>query len=83
MTIPDADVLVHAGDISLRGRRKEIEAFNEWLGTLPHKYKIVISGNHDFEFEDNKNAREIMTNAIYLQDESVVIEGIKFYGSPW
>tara|TARA_R110002073_G_scaffold128374_2_gene274096 strand:- start:242 stop:643 length:402 start_codon:yes stop_codon:yes gene_type:complete len=25
----------------------------------------------------------IMTNCIYLQDESVEIEGLKIYGSPW
>jgi Icc-related predicted phosphoesterase len=24
-----------------------------------------------------------MTNAHYLQDQSVIIEGLKFYGSPW
>jgi Icc-related predicted phosphoesterase len=28
-------------------------------------------------------ARSIITNAIYLEDEAVVIEGLKFYGSPW
>ena len=57
---------------------------NEWVGTLPHKHKIIIAGNHDLAFEENPiAARSWITNAIYLQDESVTLEGLKFYGSPW
>ena len=26
--------------------------FNDWLATLPHKYKIVIAGNHELSFDD-------------------------------
>ena len=26
--------------------------FNEWIGTLPHRYKIVIGGNHEAVFND-------------------------------
>ena len=26
--------------------------FNNWLATLPHKYKIVIAGNHELSFDD-------------------------------
>lgn len=25
--------------------------FNEWLGTLPHKHKLVICGNHELSFD--------------------------------
>jgi 3',5'-cyclic AMP phosphodiesterase CpdA len=75
--------LVHSGDFTLRGTEKEIKDFNEWLGTLKFKHKIIIAGNHDFAFEQNPEARSWITNATYLQDESIVIEGIKFYGSPW
>ena len=30
---------------------QEIKSFNEWLGTLPHKHKVVVAGNHDLLFD--------------------------------
>lgn len=84
MKIPDGDVLIHAGDLTPRGHEKDIKDVNEWLGTLPHKHKIMIAGNHDFQFEINPvNARSWITNAHYLCDESLTLDGVKFYGSPW
>lgn len=84
LRIPPGDVLVHAGDISMRGEEKTIRDFDQWLGELPHKHKVVICGNHDFCFEIKPElAKTWMTNAHYLQDQSVIIEGLKFYGSPW
>ncbi|RLN72719.1 hypothetical protein BBJ28_00008177 [Nothophytophthora sp. Chile5] len=47
MNVPDGDVLLHCGDFTNRGTHAEIRDFNEWLGTLPHRHKIVIAGNHD------------------------------------
>ncbi|MBI4759847.1 MAG: metallophosphatase domain-containing protein [Chloroflexota bacterium] len=82
--IPDGDVLVFAGDMTLHGRLDEVVKFNEFLGSLPHTHKLVIAGNHDMCFEaqpDESRAR--LSNAIYLQDESVTIQGVKFYGTPW
>jgi len=82
--VPNGDFLIFAGDMSMMGREQEIQRFNSFLGRLPHKYKIIIAGNHDFLFETNpERARSLITNAIYLEDESIEIEGIKFYGSPW
>lgn len=66
------------------GRPNEIMDFNEFLGTLNYKYKIIIAGNHDYLFErEPKHAQDIITNAIYLQDSEIEIEGMKIYGSPW
>lgn len=84
VSVPDGDVLVHAGDLTRRGSLQDVETFNRWLGSLPHPYKVVIAGNHDWCFQESpKEARERMTDCIYLQDESTTIEGVKFYGSPW
>ena len=81
--VPDGDLLLHAGDVSRRGNEYEIIEFNEWLGTLPHKHKVVIAGNHDFMFEKYpKPARKLITNAIYLEDSFVKIGGLKIWGSP-
>lgn len=84
LKLPRSDVLIHAGDITRYGRLEELNDFNSWLGELPHEHKIIIAGNHDKVFEtDNSAARNKITNATYLQDEAITIDGIKFYGSPW
>eukprot|EP01080_Neovahlkampfia_damariscottae_P006691 gene6691-10856_t len=82
--IPDGDILCHTGDFSNRGGKESLEHFNYLLGILPHKYKIIVFGNHDYY--QNLQPQEIqkyLTNGIYLQDSSVEIEGLKFYGAPW
>ena len=67
--LPDGDVLIHAGDSLGQGTLDNIEDLNSWLGTLPHRHKIVIAGNHDRAFQDEpEQARELLTNAIYLED---------------
>lgn len=84
--IPDGDILIHAGDFTIDGNFKEIAKFNHDLKQLPHKYKVVIPGNHDLMFEDSpQTARMLMqsSKAIVLMDELVEIEGIKIWGSPW
>jgi Icc-related predicted phosphoesterase len=84
--IPDGDVLVHAGDFMNSGYdARDIINFNGWLGRLPHKRKVVIAGNHDrfFEGDHASYAEGLLTNATYLLDSGVTIDGFKFYGSPW
>ena len=83
-TMPEGDILIHSGDATERGGIDEIAAFNEWLGTLPYKHKIFVAGNHDWLFERSPQfAPTMMTNAHYLLDSFVVVEGLKIYGSPW
>jgi Icc-related predicted phosphoesterase len=45
--VPDGDVLIHAGDMTVHGTIPEIQKQVDWLASLPHKEIIVISGNHD------------------------------------
>jgi len=84
--IPDGDVMIHAGDCTSSGTISQLEDLAEWFGSYPHKYKILIAGNHDYCFErEPERSREICKKEgiIYLQDESVTIDGVLFYGSPW
>lgn len=81
--VPGGDVLVHAGDFTRMGSLDDIHAFNDWLGRQPHRHKVVIAGNHDFAFERDPAARALITHGHYLQDEEVILEGVKFWGSPW
>ncbi|KAF2724553.1 Metallo-dependent phosphatase [Polychaeton citri CBS 116435] len=46
-SVPDGDVLIHAGDLTNKGTPAELQAQIDWLDSLPHKYKIAIAGNHD------------------------------------
>lgn len=82
LDIPDGDVIIHSGDVSGMGIKAEIESFIDWFGSLPHKYKIFIAGNHDFYFEHKDAEKIIPKNIIYLNDTSVNIEGINIHGSP-
>lgn len=84
LTIPPGDVLIHAGDLTMHGEMAMVQDFNTFLGHLPHRHKIVIAGNHDFCFEnDPERSRAALTHCVYLQDEAVEIDGVRFYGSPW
>lgn len=85
IVVPDGDILIHAGDATIRGTLDEVVFFNEWFANLPHERKIFVAGNHDWLFEtNNRYARTLLDASIYyLQDSSVEIAGLKFYGSPW
>ena len=73
--MPDDDVLIHAGDFL--GLRRNLSDFNDWLGELPHRHKIVIAGNHDSLLQETPElALPALSDAIYLQDSGVEIEGI-------
>lgn len=77
--------MIHAGDISYRGEKMEIQDFINWFSKLDFEYKIFIGGNHDFFFEKAK-AKEldqiIPEDIIYLNDNSTSINGINIWGSP-
>lgn len=83
--LPDGDILVHAGDITLFGRPDELVDFNDWCGNLPHRDVVVIGGNHDAVLakQSPEFARKVLTNAHYLLDSEITVQGVRIYGSPW
>ncbi|MBA3453790.1 MAG: metallophosphatase domain-containing protein [Deltaproteobacteria bacterium] len=84
LVVPDGDVFVHAGDLCRGGDLDELRGVAEWIAGLPHRHKIIVAGNHDWCFvHEPAAARGMLGNAHYLQDAEVVIEGMRFYGSPW
>jgi len=88
-SVPDGDVLVHAGDLTMSGKLSYLIEEMEWMKSLPHPHKILIAGNHDWGFQHLMTqgredlAHELAAPMIYLRDSSVTIDGVKFYGSPW
>jgi Icc-related predicted phosphoesterase len=84
LQIPDGDLLIFAGDYAKNDYNEmgQLAKFNEWLGKLPMPV-IVIAGNHDWIFEKSHHqAANILANATYLNDSTVMINGLKIWGSP-
>lgn len=46
-SLPAGDVLIHAGDLTDSGSFDEMQVGLEWLASQPHRYKILVAGNHD------------------------------------
>lgn len=83
--LPKGDILIHAGDFTGRGSINESIDFLNWFNIQDFEHKILIAGNHDFFFETNDEnvLKEIpLENTHYLNDSAIIINGIKFYGSP-
>lgn len=47
ISVPQGDILVHAGDLTNGGTVEELQAAIDWLKRLPHREKVVVAGNHD------------------------------------
>lgn len=71
LTMPEGDVLIHGGDFTRYGRREDALDFNVWLGELPHRYKVVVFGNHEANAPWAAEAASLMTNATLLR-QSVI-----------
>lgn len=56
LVLPSADVIIHAGDITSSGSKKEVISFLEWFSQLDYPHKVMIAGNHDFFFDYHWNA---------------------------
>ncbi len=91
-----AELLIFTGDYSDVGSYKDTEAFLSWFNKRPNKHKIMIAGNHDFFFDTAPSKRimfprtqfeidEMLSrfdSIHYLENNSVIIEGLKIWGSP-
>jgi Icc-related predicted phosphoesterase len=84
----DIDMIIHSGDCSNPrdpyNNEPEVRDFIDWFKMIPVKYKIYVAGNHDTSIEKKLVTKKDFEDAgiIYLENESVEIEGIKFFGSP-
>ena len=74
--LPEADMIIHSGDISMRGTKNQVLDFLTWYSSLPYRYKIFIAGNHDFIFEDDAEfiKKNLPDNVIYLENSGICIE---------
>lgn len=93
VSVPWGHVLIHAGDITLRGSamrcgRRDLAAFNRWLAALPHAHKLVIGGNHDTPLArlGPERARQLLSAATLLEHEAATVavgaRTLRVWGSP-
>ncbi|KAL8827452.1 MAG: hypothetical protein Q9191_003177 [Dirinaria sp. TL-2023a] len=50
--LPSADVLLHAGDLTMCGELKEYKKILKWIMASDAELKIVIAGNHDIDLHE-------------------------------
>ncbi len=82
----NSDVLLHAGDLTIRGTEKELIEAAEGLAGYPARTIIVVPGNHDILFQEQpEKARQIFEDRkiTVLIDQATEAYGVKIYGSPW
>jgi len=71
--IPEGDVLIHCGDWTNFGKLQHTVDFNEWLGLLTHRVKIVVNGNHESNAFWKSRTKQLLSNAVFLCQESYSI----------
>lgn len=80
--LPPGDILLHAGDFTMEGSRREMEAAMEWLGwNAKHRFRevVITGGNHDwFLYHLSQEmgtpavrafVRQFGKNILYLENE--------------
>jgi Icc-related predicted phosphoesterase len=83
------DMVIFSGDCSNPrdpyNNEVEVRGFIDWYRSLKIPYKIFVAGNHDTSIEKRLVTKKDFEwhNIIYLENESVTIEGLKIFGSPY
>lgn len=85
----DIDMVIFSGDCSNPrdpySNEPEVRDFIYWYRTLKIPYKIFVAGNHDTSIEKKFVTKKDFEDRgiIYLENESITIDGIKIFGSPY
>ena len=74
-SLPEADVIVHSGDIAMNGSSSEVLDFMRWFSALPYAHKIFVAGNHDACLY-GAVIDGLDSNCHYLCNSSVEIDGV-------
>lgn len=86
--VPECDILFHCGDWTYLGEKETVENFAKWLNTLPARHIVITPGNHEIGlFRKLPQSRSWILDhcprANLLIHESVEIQGINIFGSPY
>ncbi|KAG0278993.1 metallophosphoesterase domain-containing protein 1 [Linnemannia gamsii] len=79
--IPEADVLVHAGDFTKMGTTAQIDQFIDWLKSLTQiPIKIVVAGNHDVVLDKEFYEQHWHRFHTTKEDHQVAVDKLKAAG---
>ncbi len=84
----DIDMILVAGDVGNQRdpyrNANEVLDFIEWFESIDVRHKIWIAGNHDTSVQQGLvKPKKIQKTTTYIEHESIEIEGIKIFGSPY
>jgi Icc-related predicted phosphoesterase len=87
----EVDIAIFAGDAgTYKNPHQNIQSvlnFIDWYASVPNiKHKIWIGGNHCTSIEAGLVDAKTLSkekSLIYLEDETIEIDGLKIFGSPW
>ena len=85
LSIPaDADILICAGDASEGFNPADLQDFFAWYTSIPAVLRIFVPGNHDRIFNQEPiRARNLIPGGVlYLENDGVEFDDIKFYSVP-
>lgn len=87
ITIPECDILIHAGDATFGGQPNELRDFAEWMNEQEAGRIVYVPGNHELWLQQNLEiGKSILLKYCpgmdILIDQTIDIEGIKIHGSP-
>ena len=70
-SLPEGDLLIHAGDLTGQGLKGEVESVLKWFTEVADRYTygvVFIAGNHDRSFDPKFNLESNTEKPIWLQD---------------
>lgn len=81
--VPDGDLVLHAGDVCDRGNTDHVHDFLDWFAGLPHRHKVFIHGNHDFNLKTGECLipEHLPSGVSRLCGSSCEIEGLSIWGA--
>lgn len=80
--LPEADLIIHSGDVSFTDTEEEVYDFLEWFCDLNYRHKIFVPGNHDESTLYGNQIEGLPDNFHYLCYSGVEIENVQFWGVP-
>jgi Icc-related predicted phosphoesterase len=87
ISLPESEVLIHAGDMTMFGTWTETAAAGRALGAGRHAAVLLVPGNHDTAFchflYPTAEDYFFMENTHLLVDAAWEYKGYVFYGTPW
>ena len=86
ITVPECDILIHAGDACAHGNEQELRSFAIWFNNQTQaKTRLYIPGNHDRFVESYPDIAKLMftDGSKLLLDELVEVDGLRIFGTPW